>query len=330
MSTTDQVTDVQIIGAGLSGLTAARVLTDAGRHVSIIDKGRGVGGRLATRRIDDATFDHGAQFFTVRGDDFREVIEQAIADGVVAVWCHGFDNDDGYPRYYCPQGMSGLAKWLTSDLRERGVHIGTATRAAHIEATTDAWRLPLVDGGERLTRSLIVTAPVPQTLQLLDDGAVSLSAEVSEQLGQITYKPTFALLVRLDAPSAVQPPGGIQRTEDDLFTFIADNHLKGVSATPALTFHVNGPVSTSRWDDKPADIIADLLVEAAPWIGDATVVDTQLQKWKFAGPYTPHPDRHLVVTTSPGPLVLAGDAFGGPKVEGAFNSGMSAGQALLA
>ena len=332
-----------IIGAGLSGLTAARVLVDAGRSVSVIDKGRGVGGRLATRRIGDARLDHGAQFFTVRGDDFRSVIDEAQAAGVVDVWCHGFGEEDGYPRYYCPAGMTALAKWMTENLRAKGVSIETGQRASHIEATKDGWRLP-IDGSrdlrssdhdrhgenslERVGKSLIVTAPVPQTIDLLTDGNVELGPGITQTLATITYKPTFALLVTLDAPSALTSPGGVQQTEADLFTFISDNKLKGVSEVPALTFHVNGEVSTNRWDDAPEAIIADLLVEAAPWIGEANIVDTQLQKWKFAGPYTPHPERHLVAATEPGLLVLAGDAFGGPKVEGAFNSGLSAGNAV--
>jgi len=318
--------DPLIIGAGLSGLAAAQVLVDAGRSVSIIDKGRGVGGRMATRRAGEATFDHGAQFFTVRGDEFRAVIDRAIEAEVVDIWCRGFSVEDGYPRYFCPKGMTSLAKWMTDQLRSKDVSIETDTRAARIEAGADHWKVQLDDGGERHAHSLIVTAPVPQTIELV--GHV-LDPEVSSTLSAITYKPTFALLITLDAPSAMTSPGGDQRTEADLFTFVADNQQKGVSAVPALTFHVNGDVSSTRWDDDPESIIADLLPETAPWVGEADIVDVQLHKWKFAGPYTPYPERHLVVASTPGPLVLAGDAFGGPKVEGAFNSGQSASRAVL-
>ncbi len=322
--------DVCIIGAGLSGLAAAGMLADAGLSVAVIDKGRGVGGRLATRRIGDAKLDHGAQFFTVRGDDFRAVIDDAQAAGVVDVWCHGFTEEDGYPRYYCPNGMTALAKWLTSNVADRGVVVETGQRATQIERSEHGWRLPIESGGERLSRALLVTSPVPQTLTLLADGGVELDPNVASALHAITYKPTFALMVTLESASMLLPPGGVQRTEADLFTFISDNHLKGVSEKPALTFHVNGEASTSRWDDAPAIVISDLLTEAKPWIGDAPIIDVQLHKWKYAGPHTPHPERHLIAATEPGLLVLAGDAFGGPKVEGAFNSGLSAAKALLA
>ena len=59
---------IAIVGAGLAGLSCAQALRAGGADVQLFDKGRGVGGRMATRRVDTplgpATFDHGAQFLT--------------------------------------------------------------------------------------------------------------------------------------------------------------------------------------------------------------------------------------------------------------------------
>ncbi|MBD3256947.1 FAD-dependent oxidoreductase, partial [candidate division GN15 bacterium] len=41
-------TDCVVVGAGAAGLTCARRIADAGMSVLVLDKGRGVGGRMAT------------------------------------------------------------------------------------------------------------------------------------------------------------------------------------------------------------------------------------------------------------------------------------------
>ncbi|NNC75867.1 MAG: FAD-dependent oxidoreductase, partial [Acidimicrobiia bacterium] len=77
---------VVVIGAGMSGLTAARHLAEAGLRAVVLDKGRAVGGRMATRRIDKATFDHGAQHISVRTEPFARVMEHLVARGTARVW----------------------------------------------------------------------------------------------------------------------------------------------------------------------------------------------------------------------------------------------------
>lgn len=128
---------VIVIGAGIAGLGAARALHDAGHPVTVFDKGRGVGGRCATRRWDDATLDHGAQFFTARDQRFQAVVDAAVADGAVVEWCRGFvretgtARDDGHPRYRGAPSMTGFPKWLA-----RGLLVRTGYTVERIERNT--------------------------------------------------------------------------------------------------------------------------------------------------------------------------------------------------
>jgi len=313
-----------ILGAGLSGLTAARTLHDAGRAVAVFDKGRGVGGRLATRRIGEAVLDHGAQFFTVRGDDFQHMVEQAQAAGVVAEWCRGFGEPDGYPRYRGSTGMTALAKWLARD-----VDITLSAQAHSIAGHGD--QVALVDSDGEVMASaddLIVTAPIPQMIDLFDRGDLTVPTELDATLRSTNYFATLALLAVVDGAPAVDEPGGMQ-FDSGPFTFIADNQRKGISPTTALTFHAEHDYSLRRFDDDSAEVHAELLEQAAPWIGSANVVDSQLKKWRYAGPVTPLPNRTEIFAAGTARIALAGDAFGGPKVEGAFNSGLAAARALL-
>lgn len=315
---------VLIVGAGLSGLVAAQTLRAAGRPVTVVDKGRSVGGRLATRRIGDATLDHGAQFFTIRGDDFGRVVNQAVDDDVVYTWCHGFGPEpDGYPRYATRGGMNALAKYLAADLTtELSCHVDRiATRDGRwqIETSTGTWEAD----------AIVLTPPVPQSLALLERSTIELPSAIGSELAAIDYHATLGLLVRLDQPVTIGDVGGLQ-LDSGPFTFIAENQRKGISAAPSVTFHAEHDYSSARYDDDPDGVLAEMLELAAPWIGQASVLDSQLKKWRYAGPKKPVAEPMVRCEIDGASLLFAGDAFAGPKVEGAFNSGLAAARSLLA
>ncbi len=105
----NQFTDVLIIGAGMSGMAAASELSRAGLRVMVVDKGRAVGGRMASRRIGEAVFDHGAQFITARSDRFSHRMQEWCAQGAVREWCRGFSAEaNGHPRWRGNPDMTAL------------------------------------------------------------------------------------------------------------------------------------------------------------------------------------------------------------------------------
>jgi len=220
--------------------------------------------------------------------------------------------------------MTDLAKWMA-----QGVDLQLTTRAQSIEAGDGHVRFVAEDGtivaeGDHA----VVTAPIPQMMELFDNGNVQLPAELDALLRQTSYFATLALLAVVEGEFAVDEPGGMQLSEGP-FTFIADNHRKGISPVRALTFHAEHDYSMRRFDDDESEVHDELLSLAAPWIGSATVLDSQLKKWRYAGPVKPLAERTYVIDSGGSSIALAGDAFGGPKVEGAFNSGLAAAQALI-
>ena len=324
---------VCIVGAGLAGLMAAGRLRDVGHEVVLFDKGRSPGGRLATRRMAGARLDHGAQFFTVRSPEFRTHVDRWMADGVVFEWCRGFDGrTDGFPRYAAHGGMNALAKHLAHGLDVRcdslvfSLHRASdASDGTGWEVKLDdgtGWEVKLDDGTSITSDALIVTCPLPQTFSLL----VSSGVTMPEELSRTSYDKTLGLLALLDGPSAVPTPGGVQG--ESIFTFIADNQAKGISDAPAITLHAGPAWSDEHWDDDPVVAHDALMALAAPWIGEARVIDSQLKRWRFATPRQIWPDPHWSPDDAP-TLVVAGDAFAGPKMEGAALSGLSAADALL-
>ena len=315
--------DVVIVGAGMSGLIAAREVVATGRSVCVVDKARGVGGRVATRRIADATFDHGAQFFTARDPRFLGVVEQWVAEGVAAEWFRS-SRSTGNPRFRGTPTMTSIAKSLAV-----GLDVVLSTRVESIRRVGDdgraAWRVRFADGTEVEAGAVILTPPVPQSLEILRAGDVTIDTQTRLVLESIEYAPCIAVMAILDGPSRIDPPGGLTPKPDDRtfpISWVADNREKGVSGVDAVTIHASAAFSRENLQREPKDLADALLSVASPWLG-SDVVEHQLHVWRYARP-TRFLDVGCVAVCDSPALVVAGDAFLGARLEAAVLSGWAA------
>jgi renalase len=256
----------------------------------------------------------------VRTERLEALVRRWRADGLVAEWCRGFPGrEDGHPRYRVLGGMNALAKHLA-----RGLDVRCPTLAFTVRRRRGGWTVVDDTATEHDGDAVVLTTPVPQAFSFL----VTAELETPDGIRALTYEPTLTLLAVLDGPAALPGPGALQEP-DETFGFVADNRVKGVSPVPALTAHVRGGPSRAWWDDDPT-VVRDRLLEAVrPYLGGASVLEAQLKRWRYATPESTWPEPCAVVESGPGPLVLAGDAFGGPRVEGAALSGLAAADALL-
>lgn len=306
---------VNVIGAGLSGLVAARTLLDCGHSVTVLDKGRSAGGRCATRRIGDAVVDHGAQFFTVRDETFSSMVRQWQDSGVVREWCRGFAEHDGHPRFCGVGGMTTIAKYLA-----RGIDVRYEHMAFGIDQRNEGgWRVTTDDGGHLDADAVVVTCPLPQAMALL----VESDLEIPDAIRTIDYDKTIAALVVVDGATMLPRVGALQ-SPDETFSFIADNKAKGVSPVSALTFHCTPVFSETHWWNDPEQTHQLVMDRARAYLGSARVLIDQHKRWRMATPRTTWPQRSWMQRG----IVLAGDAFGGPRIEGAVLSGLAAAQQL--
>ncbi len=322
MDATEQTTDVLVIGAGIAGLIAAGELQRAGRRVLVLEKGRGVGGRLASRRIDGATFDHGAQFITTRDPRFAALLEQGRQNGAMEEWCRGFAGGaDVHARWRGKPAMSAVAKHLAA-----GLDLHLETPVAALRRAGNRWSAETTTGRTFTAAAVVLTPPVPQSLALMDAGGLILAPEMRTRLAAIEYERCLAIMAVLDGPSRIPPPGGFTPADGPI-AWIADNKLKGISAEPAVTIHATHAFSLEHWDRDREESASALLDAAAPWLG-AGITTFQVHGWRYSKPMRVDQVPCVLVSQSP-PLVLAGDAFAGPRVEGAALSGWAAAEAIL-
>lgn len=317
--------DALIIGAGVAGLTAAQVALAVGWRTQVLDKGRSVGGRLATRWLGDRAnlVDHGAQFFTVRSLMFQQRVAQARAAGVVREWSRGWGGHaDGHPRYMAPGGLNALARYWA-----RNVPVVLNATVSSVHPTPAGWQVHTAEGQLWQAQRVLCTAPAPQTLAMLHAGGVTLDPADQARLQAITYHPCLCALFRLNTAARLPEPGALQHPTLDI-SWLADNQRKGISAAPLLTVHANPAYSRVHYADPEEAILADLWAAVRPWVSDLAPVEQQLKRWRYAQPETSHTQRTLRLAGVP-PFFVAGDAFGSARVEGAALSGWAAATALL-
>lgn len=314
--------DVLIVGAGLAGLMAARTLTRRGKSVRLLERSRHLGGRLATRSREGATFDTGAQFFTTRDPALMALLKPHT----VRTWCRGFPTptqahvDDGHDRYTMFEGMCALAYWLNDNF-----DILTGTKVTAVKRDAGLWHVHTEAGETHAARALLLTPPVPQSLALVKASNLALPTDVHDALAALTFDPCLALLIQLAGESGLPEPGAIRPAGEPLH-IVVDNYLKGVSRRPgAITIHA-GPVFSREFYNAPdAEVIAPLLEAAAPWLTTPRE-RVEVVRWRYSHPVRVHPERCVGVEELR--LCFAGDAFGGPRVEGAVLSGIAAGEWL--
>jgi hypothetical protein len=272
--------------------------------------------------VGGAAFDYGAQFVTARDPSFAALLEDAQTAGVAVEWCRGFTLEaDGHKRWRGAPGMSSLANFGTV-----GLEIAQEKQVVALSQVGDAWLIRTTDGEVYSAGAIILTAPVPQALVLLEGGGIRLEPALKTRLSAIQYERCLAVMAVLKGPSLLQAPGGFAPTQGPI-AWIADNQMKGISEEPAVTIHATDAFSVAQWDRDRDETARVLLAAAEKWLG-VGIQSFQIHGWRYSKPKQTDPLRFAVVSHSP-PLLLAGDAFAGLSVEGAALSGWAAAEAMI-
>lgn len=314
-----------VIGAGISGCSCAHALARAGHRVTVVEKGRGVGGRMATRRMEGARIDHGAQFFTTRDSRLQELNRNWLREKRVSEW---YDRVPGKPdlpsdmRYRGTQGMTGPAKSLTLNCS-----LGLNFFVDKIERKKNSWKVTERAGEERILEAdhLVITIPSLQMLQLFERSEIDLGRETTSRLRAIRHTRCLAILGILGRPSKLAHPGAVTHPHEHV-DWLSDNQIKGISEIPAFTLHASAEFSDQYWDIPDAEWGSELLAPAEDVLC-SSIISWVSHRWGFAKPLVTFGASHHHVPELG--LTLAGDGFGGERVERAAISGLEAADAIL-
>lgn len=306
-----------IVGAGMAGLAAARRLASAGHAVTVFEKSRGIGGRVATRRAGDLQFDHGAQFFTARGARFSEVVAALVTTGQAAPW--------GEQGYVGTPGMSSLAKGLAAGLTLVGSQEITALRRGPRGWTLATAEGPAAVDGNGAFDGVVIAVPAPQAVPLAASAGI-----IWPGLARIRYAPCCALMLAFAAGAVVmgaslRPAGG------GPIGWIARDDTKPGRPAGRDTVVVHATADWSRAHlETPPEAIAVLLLEAFRALTGTTAapVHAVAHRWRYA----------LVEEALGEPFLwdaaqrigACGDGCIGARVEAAFDSGDQLGAAIVA
>ncbi len=322
------VKTIAVIGAGISGLTCARALSDAGMSVTVFDKGRGPAGRTSTRRNDSHHYDHGAQFFTVSDSDFRSRVEAWQSAGVVEPWDGTFANltagnvesaTQSKQRFVGVRAMNAIAKHCAQDLT-----IKTGFRVASLERRQDQWCLSsdkteAVDGFD----TVIITAPVPQAVELLEP-----FPGLSKQVAEAAMAPCWTVMAGFE--NSLPLDFDAANVTDNPLSWIARNNSKpGRPNSEAWVLQANPDWSAAHLEEDREAITESLLQAFAKSTGQ-TIPDplhASAHRWRFALVETPLGEPCLFDTDLN--IGACGDWCLGPRIELAYLSGAAMAERVL-
>jgi predicted NAD/FAD-dependent oxidoreductase len=305
---------IAIIGAGLAGLTCATRLVAAGHAVHLFDKGRGPGGRMSTRRVatplGEASFDHGAQYFTVRDAGFRAQVDAWVTASVAAPWpAAGPDAWVGVP------AMNAPVKQMAAALDVRW--------AAQVDAVAhgaDGWSVSGAGLEAGPFEAVVVAIPAEQAGPLLLPHRPDWSALARATPAEPCWTVMAAFAGRVDAPDTLNEAGAIG--------WAARNSAKPGRSGPEAWVIQAGPAWSREHLEQTPDQVCPALLEAfARRVGSMPeMLHGSAHRWRYAksGKAGAGSLWNLELR-----LGVCGDWLLGPRVECAWLSGNGLAEAIL-
>jgi predicted NAD/FAD-dependent oxidoreductase len=301
---------IGIVGAGMAGLACAEGLARRDHEIVLLDKGRGPGGRMSTRRLatsaGEATFDHGAQYFTVRDPGFRSRLEDWLAKGCVAPW--GAAGADAYV------GVPGMNAPIRQMAEPFAVQWGV--RVTGLSPVAEGWLLITQTGPAVAVDAVVVAIPAEQ--------AADLIGPVQGTLAPLNAAPPTApcwTVMLAFADTLPTPLDCLRGGDADPLGWAARNRSKPGRSGPEAWVVQAGPDWSRLYLEAAADWVADALSDALSarlGVNLPPPIALSTHRWRYARSGV---EGSGALWDADRRLGLCGDWLLGARVEAAWISG---------
>jgi len=324
---------VAVVGAGVAGLACARALSERGFEVRVFEREGCPGGRLASRRLDALCFDHGVQYFTTQDARFEPVVRAWQSAGIVARWAprtivlvgRGQGEEvQSVPRYVGVPNMEAVAVHMS-----RGLDVRVGAEVSRLERSPGGWTL-LDPQGAQLDQAGFdqVVLAVPSAAAMPLRGRDS---DLAQRAATVTCDPCWAVMLALARPSAIDFDAAFVN-DDPILGWVARESSKPArgplrGAAESWILHAHPNWSRAYLELEPADAMRWVQRSFAARVGRPLVqAAVTAHRWRLALPVNPLVEPFLYDREQG--IGLAGDWCGGPRVEGAYLSGIALAQVI--
>ncbi|MGD8426265.1 MAG: FAD-dependent oxidoreductase [Balneolaceae bacterium] len=326
---------IGIIGASISGLIAGRRLAQAGHDVTVIEKSRALGGRLATVNMDGLNLDYGISHFEVNTNTFQGFVDTLLEEGSAKIWAEEFSLHDGtsfydvdpnaYPEnhYVSTEGMQsiakGLSRWVDVKSKEKA---GGLTYIGPDRSKKRSWMINLTDISVFECDAVIIATPAVEAYGVIQTAQnKTATRRIIRHIDEVHYDGCFSMVATYD--HEVPEWTGIE-CENSPLGWIGNESSKQENAEHAGILIRSTHDFFKKHAQADDELIKESLLEEAsnvvgPWVLQAK--STYLHRWKYFKARNPIDEYFMELEMEDAPLALVGDYLGGNTLENAYISG---------
>ena len=311
--------DYCILGSGISGSTIANILSKK-HKVIIIDKAKGIGGRSSNKKIQNATLDHGLQYFSPKTKTFDNFLKKLIKYNILKNW-EGNHLDFSFrkrlfgKKIIGKHGNNDLCKYLVKKIK-----IQNHEEISSIKFKRKFW---LIKSLKKLiiSKNLIITFPYLQSKKLAQK---YLSKDILNL--NIKMDPNITLMV--SEKKLIQNPISSIKTNNRIISWISNENSKKRFKSNRTYWTIQTSYKCSKkkidfYKNKKNLYSKIILNEFCKIIGakkrDLQIV--QMHGWKYS--YNRNKTKFKSYWDKKLGLGICGDWFIGPNAESAWLSALN-------